>query len=231
MTSLLALIPGFPLAAFVVLILIGRRLGRLSAWLSVSALAGSCALTWSMAGRVLHGERLAVQWAWLADADALWRIGLAVDGLTWLMLAIVTTIGSLIQLYSIGYMFNDARFSRFFAYLSLFCGSMLTLVMADHFLLLYAGWELVGLCSYLLISFWFEKPAAANAGLPAAFPSSTANASASLAKCTECPASPPALPMVSLSEWMFLFMVSNDDSNAAEAGKPARVHEAWSEHP
>jgi len=161
---ILGLIPGLPLAAFAVLILIGRRLGRLSAWLSVAALTGSCALTWSLAGDVLHGQRLAVSWAWLASADSLWRIGLAVDGLTWVMLAIVTTIGTLIQLYSIGYMHGDPRFSRFFAYLSLFCASMLTLVMADHFVLLYVGWELVGLCSYLLISFWFEKPAAAQAG-------------------------------------------------------------------
>jgi len=80
------------------------------------------------------------------------------------MLLIVTAIGTMIQLYSIGYMEGDARFSRFFAYLSLFCASMLGLVMADHFILLYGCWELVGLCSYLLISFWFEKPAAAAAG-------------------------------------------------------------------
>ena len=160
----LFLIPGLPLAAFVLLILIGRRLGRWSAWVSVAALAGSCALTWSIAGEVLRGHRVAISWAWLAGADGLWRVGLVVDGLAWLMLAIVTTVGTLIQLYSIGYMAADPRYSRFFAYLSLFCASMLTLVMADHFVLLYVGWELVGLCSYLLISFWFEKPAAAAAG-------------------------------------------------------------------
>ncbi len=160
----LAWIPALPLAAFAVLILAGRRLGRLSAWLSVAALAGAFLLTLSIAGRVFQGERLAIEWAWLSATDRLWSVGLTADGLSWLMLIVVTAIGTMIQLYSIGYMREDPRVSRFFAYLSLFCFSMLLLVLADHFVLLYAGWELVGLSSYLLISFWFEKPAAAAAG-------------------------------------------------------------------
>ena len=80
------------------------------------------------------------------------------------MLLVVTSIGALIQLYSIGYMHDDARYARFFAYLSLFCAAMLGLVMANHFVLFFACWEVMGLCSYLLISFWFEKPEAAAAG-------------------------------------------------------------------
>ena len=75
----------------------------------------------------------------------------------------VTFIATLIQVYSIGYMHGDPRFPRFFAFLSLFCFSMLLLVLANNFLLLYAGWELVGICSYLLIGFWFERPSAADA--------------------------------------------------------------------
>jgi NADH-quinone oxidoreductase subunit L len=157
-------IPAFPLAAFVLLILGGRRAGRLSAWLAVAALASSCALTLAIGEAVFNGQRLVASWSWLSATDPRWSIGLAVDGLSWLMLFIVTSIGTMITLYSIGYMHADARFSRFFAYLSLFSASMLGLVMADHFVLLYACWELVGLCSYLLISFWFEKPAAAAAG-------------------------------------------------------------------
>ena len=160
----LLLIPGLPLAAFVILILGGRRLGRFSAWVSIAALAGSGVLTFLIGPQIWRGHSLSVRWAWLPAQDSLWTIGLAVDGLSWVMLAVVTLIGTMIQCYSIGYMRGDARFCRFFAYLSLFCASMLTLVLADHFLLLYAGWELVGLCSYLLISFWFEKPAAAAAG-------------------------------------------------------------------
>ena len=80
------------------------------------------------------------------------------------MALVVTGVGSLIHLYSIGYMKGDPRFGRFFAYMNLFVASMLILVLADGFALLFVGWELVGLCSYLLISFWFEKPAAAAAG-------------------------------------------------------------------
>ena len=165
MSSLLAWIPALPLAAFVLLILVGRRLAPLVAgWVSVAALAGSGLLTCLIAEPVLHGQSLAVRWAWLAPTGSRWTVGLAVDGLSLVMLAVVTLVGTAIQCYSIGYMHTDARFSRFFAYLSLFCASMLGLVMADHFVLLYVCWELVGLCSYLLISFWFEKPAAARAG-------------------------------------------------------------------
>ena len=160
----LAWIPALPLLAFAILICFGRRLGRFSPWVTVAALAGAFGLTLSLAGTVAHGHRAAVSWAWLSASAPVWSVGLAVDGLSWLMLFVVTSIGTMIACYSIGYMHGDPRFSRFFAYLSLFCASMLLLVLADHFALLYAGWELVGLCSYLLISFWFEKPAAAAAG-------------------------------------------------------------------
>ena len=160
----LLLIPGLPLAAFLVLILAGRRMGGVSAWVAVAALSGAAGISWGLARTVVAGAPLAVSWPWLAAVDARWAVGLRVDGLSWVMLVVVTSIGTLIALYSIGYMRDDPRFSRFFAYLSLFCASMLGLVLADHFVLLYACWELVGLCSYLLISFWFEKPAAAAAG-------------------------------------------------------------------
>ena len=161
---MLGLIPGLPLAAFAVLILFGRRLGRAAPWVAVGALVGAGMLTLMIAGEVIHGYRMAVSWPWLSTANPRWAIGLAVDGLSLVMLAVVTSIGTMIALYSIGYMRGDARVSRFFAYFALFCAAMLTLVMADQFVLLYIAWELVGLCSYLLISFWFEKPAAAAAG-------------------------------------------------------------------
>jgi NADH-quinone oxidoreductase subunit L len=95
--------------------------------------------------------------------DGRFQVGFRIDNLTAAMLAMITLIASLIQIYSIGYMHGDPRYPRFFAYLSLFCFSMLLLVLAGSFLLLFAGWELVGLCSYLLIGFWFEKPSAADA--------------------------------------------------------------------
>jgi len=157
-------IPGLPLAAFALLILVGRRLGRASGWLAVGSLAGSLIGVVLIAGPIWAHRTLVVQWPWLSASNPAWSVGFSVDGLSWIMLAVVTTIAPLIAVYSIGYMRDDPRFSRYFAYFALFCASMLTLVMADGFVLLYAGWELVGLCSYLLISFWFEKPAAAAAG-------------------------------------------------------------------
>ena len=153
-------IPALPLAAFALLVLAGRRLGRFSAWIAVAALAAACVMTLRFADGVFQGDRLAVSWTWFSATDPRWTVGLVLDGLSWLMLFVVTGIGTMIALYSIGYMRGDPRFSRFFAYFSLFCAAMLTLVLADHFVLLFVGWELVGLCSYLLIGFWFEKSSA-----------------------------------------------------------------------
>ena len=90
-------------------------------------------------------------------------IDLLIDPLSVVMLLVVTGVGTLIHIYSIGYMQGDEGFHRFFAYLNLFAAAMLVLVLADNALLLYLGWEGVGLCSYLLIGFWFDRPAAANA--------------------------------------------------------------------
>ena len=159
----LAWIPALPFIAFLLLILFGRRIGRFSPWVTVTSLAGAFGVTLMLAGLAFDGRVTAVRWAWLS-ATPLWSIGFSVDGLSWMMLFVVTLISGMIAIYSSGYMHGDPRFSRFFAYLSLFCASMLLLVLADHFVLLYVGWELVGACSYLLISFWFEKPEAAAAG-------------------------------------------------------------------
>jgi NADH-quinone oxidoreductase subunit L len=92
------------------------------------------------------------------------ELGILVDSLTAIMLVVVTTVGACVQIYSVGYMKDDPRFSRFFAYLSLFTFSMLGLVLANNFFMIFIFWELVGLTSYLLISFWFEKKSAADAG-------------------------------------------------------------------
>ena len=91
-------------------------------------------------------------------------VALQADPLTAAMLAIVTCISSLVAIYSIGYMHGDPGYWRFFAYVGLFVFSMTMLVSAANFLVLYVFWEAVGLCSYLLIGFWYEKPAAAAAG-------------------------------------------------------------------
>ena len=162
---MLALIPLLPLASFLVLILWGRRLGKISAVISLAALLGS--LVFSAFGfSELHSSRspLHFTWSWLLLGGETLQIGLQYDPLSATLCGVVTVVGWLIMLYSIGYMGSDSRFPRFFSYLSLFFSAMLTLVLADNLILLYIGWEVVGLCSYLLISFWFEKASAANAG-------------------------------------------------------------------
>ncbi len=100
---------------------------------------------------------------WIAAGDFHIEIAFLVDPLTAMLLLVVSSVGLLVHVYSIGYMDGDRGFWRFFAYLNLFMFSMLLLVMADNYLLLFVGWEMVGLCSYLLIGFWYKKPSAAGA--------------------------------------------------------------------
>lgn len=104
---------------------------------------------------------------WIPSADLQVEIGFLLDPLSAVMILVVTGVGFLIHVYSIGYMSHDKDFSRFFTYLNLFTGSMLLLVLANNFLLMFVGWEGVGLCSYLLIGFWYHKQSAANAGMKA----------------------------------------------------------------
>lgn len=104
---------------------------------------------------------------WLVIGDTAIRLGVMVDSLTAVMLIVVTTVSLLVQIYSQGYMHGDPGYSRYFAFMSLFTGSMLGLVLADNLLFLYVFWELVGLCSYLLIGFWFHRPEAARAATKA----------------------------------------------------------------
>ncbi len=96
-------------------------------------------------------------WTWIPALGFTADMGFFVDPLTACLLIVVTTIGMLVHFYSIGYMAHDPGRWRFFAYLNLFMFSMLMLVLADNFLLVFAGWELVGLCSYLLIGFWYTR--------------------------------------------------------------------------
>ena len=100
---------------------------------------------------------------WLSLGSVTFSMGFYLDSVTVIMLIVVTLVSSLVHIFSIGYMHGDPRYPRFFAFLSLFSFSMLLLVVSDNLLGIYIGWELVGLCSYLLIGFWFEKDSAANA--------------------------------------------------------------------
>jgi len=155
-----------PLGGTVVLLAFGKRLGEpLAGWLA-TATAGLAFVGAAVAALDFlrgTGDAHTITWfEWLpafgVDASLLW------DPLSAVMTLVVSGVGSLIHLYSIGYMHGDPRYGRFFAYMNLFVTSMLILVLADNFAVLFVGWELVGLSSYLLISFWFEKPSAAAAG-------------------------------------------------------------------
>jgi NADH-quinone oxidoreductase subunit L len=100
---------------------------------------------------------------WIVAGDFHIEVSFLVDSLTAMLLLVVSTVGLLVHVYSIGYMDGDRGMWRFFAYLNLFMFSMLLLILGDNFVLLYVGWELVGLCSYLLIGYWYKKPSAAGA--------------------------------------------------------------------
>lgn len=105
-----------------------------------------------------------VLWQWIPAGDLLVNLGFLVDPLSMVMMLVVSGVGFLIHVYSIGYMHHDPGFRRFFVYLNLFVFFMLMLVSSNSFLLMFVGWEGVGLCSYLLIGFWYEEKAPPEAG-------------------------------------------------------------------
>src|SRR5205085_7367174 len=126
--------------------------------LCVQVLSGSAPLL--PGSETSHGYVL--RWfQWIPADRFVVDVGFVVDELTACLLIVVTTIGMLVHVYSLGYMSHDPGYWRFFAYLNLFMFSMLILVLADNFLLVFAGWELVGLSSYLLIGFWYRRRSAA----------------------------------------------------------------------
>jgi NADH-quinone oxidoreductase subunit L len=159
-------IPFLPLAAFVINILFGRSLIRDKAhWFSCAAIIGSFIAAVITATDVIHGKIINENlYTWIIAGSFTVSVGFLIDQLTAVMLIVVTGVGSLIFIYSIGYMHGDKGYYRFFSYLSLFVFFMLMLVMGNNFIMLYLGWEGVGLCSYFLIGFFFDKKAAADAG-------------------------------------------------------------------
>jgi NADH-quinone oxidoreductase subunit L len=186
--TLLILIPGLPLAACLITAFFGATVLRERSHLPVvAAIAGSfvCSLLLLFAVHRMAGstdsetigiEQVYTLWNW-ADVPDAYQMGagganrafnidvtLRADPLTAIMLVMVTLISTLVAIYSVGYMHGDRGYWRFFSYVSLFVFSMTMLVSVSNFLLLYVFWEAVGLCSYLLIGFWYEKPEAAAAG-------------------------------------------------------------------
>ena len=168
--DLVWLIPALPLLGFIVLMVAGRKLGEpMSGLLATAMIGGSFVVTVAVFFGLLdraEEERAHVQtlFEWIPAGG--WRVdvGFLADPLSITMCLFITGVGTLIHLYSVGYMHGDANYSKFFVYLNLFAFSMLMLVLGDNLLLTFLGWEGVGACSYFLISFWFTDPVKASAG-------------------------------------------------------------------
>ncbi len=168
--DLIWIVPALPLFGAVVLLLFGRRIGEpFAGWIATGLVGLSFVASLVMFFAMLDLPQevrvnVVTLYTWLPAGSLHVDMGFYADTLsvTWILL--ITGVGSLIHLYSIGYMHGDERYSRFFAYLNLFVFSMLMLVLGSSFLVTFLGWEGVGLCSYLLVSFWFERNAAAVAG-------------------------------------------------------------------
>ena len=164
MLSLLWLIPALPAAGFVLLVLLNRRLSRTgAAWIGAGSVGLSAVVALLVCGSFIASPPAGdayhqVLWTWMDVAGFAPTIGFYLDAVSVLWVLVITFVGFLIHLYSTEHMEHDEGFTRFFMYLNLFVASMLILVLADNLLLLYLGWEGVGLCSYLLISFWQKDP-------------------------------------------------------------------------
>ena len=165
MTIYIALIPAIPLLGFLVLALFGPKLSRKTIGYIGAGSIGIVALLTIIVGLVFLKSLPQVKsysvtvWEWIRTGNLKADISFSLDSLSLVFCFVITFVGFLIHIYSIEFMAKDDGFSRFFAYMNLFVGSMLILVLADNLLLLYLGWEGVGLCSYLLIGFWYKEPA------------------------------------------------------------------------
>ncbi|MDO9013064.1 MAG: NADH-quinone oxidoreductase subunit L [Gallionella sp.] len=163
------LVPMAPLFGAIVAGLFGKLLGRTLthritiALVGVSLFASIQVFLDVMAGHTFNGT----VYTWLTTGDTSFHVGFLIDQLTVTMMLVVTSVSLMVHIYTIGYMSEDSGYQRFFSYISLFTFSMLMLVMANNFMQLFFGWEAVGLVSYLLIGFWYDRPTAIYANLKA----------------------------------------------------------------
>ncbi|GGJ95587.1 NADH-quinone oxidoreductase subunit L [Pilimelia anulata] len=158
---------GLPLFGAAVLLLLGKRADKWGHWLGCATVGAAFVLGLSMFLSLSGLENKAVErslWDFIAVGGLKVDFGLLYDPLAAVFVLLITGVGSLIHLYAVGYMAHDPGRRRFFAYFNLFVAAMLLLVLGNNYVMLYFGWEGVGLASYLLISFWYTKPAAATAG-------------------------------------------------------------------
>ncbi len=170
-TQLIWLIFLLPVASFVINSLFirpfVRKESRVAGYITIAAIAGSLALSLWALTEVMAAPHHVLELpdiTWLVIGDKLTiHLGVIMDSLTAVMLIVVTVVSLMVQVYSQGYMHGDPGYTRYFAFMSLFTAAMLGVVMSDSLLLVFVFWEMVGLCSYLLIGFWYHRPAAANA--------------------------------------------------------------------
>jgi len=158
-------VPALPLLAAGILSLTPRQHRRFASTLAILAMVGSFVISCGAFIATLSqpGARAVFNFPWMQFGESTLRLGWVLDPLTACMIMMVTFVGALIFIFSVGYMAEDENFTRFFCFLSLFAAAMLGLVIANSLLLLFMSWELVGLASYLLIGFWYHKPSAAAA--------------------------------------------------------------------
>ena len=162
------LIPLLPLASFLILGIFGHWIRDKAHLVAVPAVILSFVISLAAFIDVAGGHHSTFRlYTWLTSGTLDIHIGLMIDRLTAVMLLLVTAVSALVHIYSIGYMQGDPGYARFFSYIALFTFSMLMLVLADNFLQLFVFWEAVGLCSYLLIGHWYERPSAVTAATKA----------------------------------------------------------------
>jgi len=162
-------VPLVCLAASIIAGLFGRYIGRAGAhWITILAVAASFALSVVVYIDVMNGNHFnGVVYTWGVSGGLPLEVGFLIDELSAMMMVVVTFVSFMVHVYTIGYMHDDPGYQRFFSYISLFTFAMLMLVMSNNFLQLFFGWEAVGLVSYLLIGFWFNKESAIHANLKA----------------------------------------------------------------
>jgi NADH-quinone oxidoreductase subunit L len=165
-----------PLSGFLLMIFFGKKLPRQGDWLSTGIITIALGTALFMLGQKLllfHDETFRWTFSWVDFHNVPGFgplnivLGIQIDNLAAMMTGVVVLISTLVHYFSIGYMHGDVRYTRYFAYLGLFTFSMLMIVLADNLFMLYVGWELVGICSYLLIGHWYEKKSASNAAMKA----------------------------------------------------------------
>jgi NADH-quinone oxidoreductase subunit L len=157
------IVPIFPLLAFLVLMILGRQMKRLGTIIAISSIAASFAISVLLFVSRVVNEYPSLVWEklnWLKIGDSYIKLGFEVNNLNVAMLVIVTLVSLLVNIYSISYMEKDERYNVFFSYIALFSFSMLSLVISSNMIQFYIFWELVGVSSFLLVGFWFYKPAA-----------------------------------------------------------------------